>query len=157
LGSTEVFPIWEKMMGNWNEERRRDDETETQNLTFGRLICSRFENVFYICMNKISIGLPKVMHVISRLPIIKFWEKHPDDELPLRIWFKKMEQGKWKNLVALKKDFPTADYVGNDRVVFDIKGNHYRVIVLVFFSNQKAFIRFVGTHAQYDKIDAKTV
>lgn len=97
------------------------------------------------------------MHVISRLPIIKFWEKHPDDELPLRIWFKKMEQGKWKNLVALKKDFPTADYVGNDRVVFDIKGNHYRVIVLVFFSNQKAFIRFVGTHAQYDKIDAKTV
>lgn len=96
------------------------------------------------------------MHVISRLKLIKFWEKHKDAETPLRIWFKKVEQAKWKNVNELKTDFPSADYVGNDRVVFNIKGNKYRIVVLVFFSGQKMFIRFVGTHAEYDKIDATT-
>lgn len=95
------------------------------------------------------------MHVISRLMLIKFWKKHPDSETPLRVWFKKVEQAKWKNVNELKAVFPTADYVGNDRVVFDIKGNKYRIVVLVFFTGQKMFIRFVGTHAQYDKIDAQ--
>ncbi|MBN8696084.1 MAG: type II toxin-antitoxin system HigB family toxin [Bacteroidetes bacterium] len=95
------------------------------------------------------------MHVISRLSLIKFWKKHPDAETPLRVWFKKVEQSKWKSINDLKADFPTADYVGNDRVVFDIKGNNYRIVVLVFFTGQKMFIRFVGTHAEYDKIDAK--
>lgn len=96
------------------------------------------------------------MRVISRPKLIAFWEKHPDSEIPLRVWFKKVEQSKWKSINDLKKDFPTADYVGNDRVVFDIKGNKYRIIVLVFFTGQKMFIRFVGTHAEYDKVDAKT-
>lgn len=97
------------------------------------------------------------MHVISRLKLIKYWEKHPDAETPLRIWFKKIEKAKWKNLNELKKDFPSADYVGNNRVVFDIKGNKYRIVVLVYFEGQKMFIRFVGTHAEYDKIVAKDV
>lgn len=95
------------------------------------------------------------MHVISRPTLIKFWKKHPDVEIPLRVWFKKVEQAKWKSVNELKADFPTADYVGNDRVVFDIKGNNYRIVVLVFFTGQKMFIRFVGTHAEYDKIDVK--
>ena len=97
------------------------------------------------------------MHVISRLKLIQFWKKHPDAETPLRIWFKKIEQVKWKNFNKLKADFPTADYVGNNRIVFDVKGNKYHIIVLVFYSGQKMFIRFVGTHAEYDKIDAKKV
>jgi len=97
------------------------------------------------------------MHVISRPRLIKFWTDHPDSETPLRVWFKKVEQSKWKNVNELKTDFPTADYVGNDRVVFNIKGNKYRIIVLVYFTGQKMFIRFVGTHAEYDKIDAKTI
>lgn len=96
------------------------------------------------------------MRVISRPILIKFWTKHPDSETPLKLWFKKIEQAKWKNINELKADFPTADYVGNDRIVFDIKGNKYRIIVLVFFTGQKMFIRFVGTHAEYDKIDATT-
>jgi mRNA interferase HigB len=94
------------------------------------------------------------MHIISRLKLIEFWKKHEDSETPLRVWFKKVEQSKWKSINDLKKDFPTADYVGNDRVVFDIKGNKYRIVVLVFFQGQKVFIRFVGTHAEYDRIDA---
>lgn len=97
------------------------------------------------------------MHIIARTTLITFWGKHKDAEIPLRVWFKKVEQAKWKNINELKKDFSTADYVGNNRVVFDIKGNKYRIVVLVFFDGQKVFIRFVGTHAEYDKIDATTI
>ncbi len=97
------------------------------------------------------------MHVISRLKLIGFLEKHKDSEIPLRVWFKKVEHAKWKNINELKKDFSTADYVGNNRVVFNIKGNKYRIIVLAFFDGQKIYIRFVGTHAEYDKIDAKNI
>lgn len=94
------------------------------------------------------------MHVISGLQLIRFWQKHPDSETAIRIWFKKIERGKWKSFSELKQDFPTADYVGNNRIVFNIKGNNYRIIVLVFFTGQKMFIRFVGTHSEYDRIDA---
>jgi mRNA interferase HigB len=87
--------------------------------------------------------------------LVKFWKKHPDAETPLRVWFKRVEHGKWKNIRELKAEFPTADYVGNDRIVFDISGNKYRIVVLVFFKGQKMYLRFVGTHAEYDKIDAK--
>ena len=97
------------------------------------------------------------MHVITRPKLIEFWEKHKDAEIPLRVWFKKVKQAKWKNVNHLKKDFPAADYVGDNRVVFDIKGNRYRIIVLVFFDGQKVYIRFVGTHAEYDKVNAETV
>ncbi len=97
------------------------------------------------------------MHIISRLKLIDFWEKHPDAEVPLKIWFSRAKKAKWKGIGELKRDFPTADYVGNDRVVFNIKGNNYRLIVLVFFTGQKLFIRFVGTRAAYDKIDATTI
>lgn len=97
------------------------------------------------------------MHIISRPVLIEFWENHPDAETPLRLWFKRVEHAKWKNLNELKSDFPDADYVGNNRVVFDIKGNKYRIIVLIFFTGSKVYIRFVGTHAEYDKIDASNI
>src|SRR5688572_14549843 len=96
------------------------------------------------------------MHIISRTRLINFWIKHPDSETSLKVWFKKVQQAQWKEIYELRKDFPTADYVGNDRVVFDVKGNKYRIVVLGFFTGQKMFIRFVGTHAEYDKIVAKT-
>ena len=97
------------------------------------------------------------MHVISRTRLIDFWTKHPDSETPLKVWFKKVKLGQWRSINQLKADFSTADYVGNARVVFDIKGNKYRIVVIVFFTGQKMFIRFVGTHAEYDKIDATTI
>lgn len=97
------------------------------------------------------------MHIISRPKLIAYWTKHPDAELPLQVWFKRVRTAKWKSINDVKKDFPKADYVGNDRIVFDIKGNHYRIVVMAFFTGQKLFIRFVGTHAEYDKIDAKTI
>ncbi len=96
------------------------------------------------------------MHIVSRPRLIEFWEKHKDAETPLRVWFKKVQQAKWNNINDLKKDFPTADYVGDNRMIFDIKGNRYRIVVLIFFDGQKVYIRFVGTHAEYNKINAKT-
>ena len=95
------------------------------------------------------------MQVIYRKALIDFWEKHPVAEIPLRIWFKKVEQANWKNLAELKSDFPKADYLGNNRVVFDIKGNDFRVIAVVVFLIGKVLIRFVSTHSEYDKVDAK--
>jgi len=97
------------------------------------------------------------VHIIARPTLIKFWEKHKDAEIPMRVWFKKVQNAKWKSVNELKKDFPTADYVGNNRVVFDIKGNKYRIIVVIFFDGQKIYIRFIGTHAEYVKINAKTI
>jgi mRNA interferase HigB len=77
------------------------------------------------------------MHIISRPELIKFWNKHPDAEIPLKLWFKNVKQAKWKGINDLKRDYPTADYIWDNRVVFDIKGNRYRIIVLVFFRGQK--------------------
>lgn len=97
------------------------------------------------------------MHIISRPVLIKFWEKHKDAEIPLRVWFKKVDKAKWNSINELKKEFSTADYIGNNRVIFDIKGNKYRIITVIFFERQKVYIRFVGTHAEYDKINANTI
>ena len=82
---------------------------------------------------------------------------HKDSETALRVWFKKTRNAKWKNLTEMKRDFPAVDFVGNNRFVFDIKGNNYRIVVLAFFTGQKVFIRFVGTHAAYDKINASII
>lgn len=97
------------------------------------------------------------MHVISRTTLISFWEKYPESEIGLKVWYKKVVHANWKNINELKSEFPYADYVGNNRVVFNIKGNNFRLITIVFFDGQKIYIRFVGTHAEYDKINAKTI
>ena len=89
--------------------------------------------------------------------IFDFWKKHPDAGIPLRLWYTNVRKARWKSLNDLKNDYPKADYVGNNRVVFDIKGNRYRIVVLIFFHGQKAYIRFVGTHAEYDKIDVTAI
>ena len=98
-----------------------------------------------------------LVHVISRPALTAFWTKHSDSKTALQIWFKKVELAKWKSVNELKSDFPSADYIGDNRVVFNIKGNNYRIITVIYFDGQKVYIRFVGTHTEYDKIDAKTI
>ncbi|MEM1408255.1 MAG: type II toxin-antitoxin system HigB family toxin, partial [Bacteroidota bacterium] len=61
----------------------------------------------------------------------------------------------WDSLNDLKQDYPSADYVGNNRVVFNIKGNDYRLIAIVIYVSQKVYMRWIGRHAEYDKVDAK--
>ena len=98
------------------------------------------------------------MRVISYAVIRDFIAKHPDSEVALRNWYKKTLKAEWKNLADIKSTFSSADYVGNDRYVFDIKGNDYRIVAVVIFIFGKVYMRFVGTHAEYDRIkDIKNI
>ena len=87
-----------------------------------------------------------------------FWKKHPDAENPLKKWAEYVENCNWKSHADLKEAFPAADYVGNDRYVFNISGNKFRLITVVAFFNGFLYVRFIGTHAEYDKIkNIKTI
>ena len=97
------------------------------------------------------------MRIIARSTLREFWEKYKDAEVPLKTWYKIVENQNWKNAQEIKAMFGSASIIGSNRVVFNIKGNDYRLAVYMVFKYQKVFIRFVGTHKQYDKIDAKTI
>jgi mRNA interferase HigB len=84
--------------------------------------------------------------------IEKFCIKHADAVEPLTQWVSIVEAAQWKNHNDLKTDYPSADYVGNKRYVFNIKGNHYRLIVIAVFYAGIMDVQFIGTHAEYDKI-----
>ena len=97
------------------------------------------------------------MHVISYKRIKEFIENHPDSDLPLGRWYKRMKKGKFSNPNELAGKFPGVDYIGNDRYVFNISGNKYRLIAVVFISTKIVLIRFIGTHAQYDRINPNKI
>jgi mRNA interferase HigB len=97
------------------------------------------------------------MRVISRKKLKIFWEVHRRSEKPLRAWFHEAKVARWKNYDEIKKDFPSADVLPGNRVVFDIKGNDYRLVVKIHYNTGIVFIRFVGTHADYDDIDATSI
>lgn len=97
------------------------------------------------------------MRVIAISSLKRFWEKHPDAEFALKEWYIKTCQAKWASLADMRKTFNSVDYVGSQRYVFNIKGNHYRLIAAVKFVPKLVYIRFFGTHEEYDKIDAKNI
>lgn len=97
------------------------------------------------------------MRIIAKSTLQQFWKKHGDAEQPLRAWYDEAKKAEWNSFQDIKKQFGSASIVGNDRVVFNIKGNDYRLVVLILFRRGKAFIRFVGTHKEYDRIDAKNI
>jgi mRNA interferase HigB len=90
------------------------------------------------------------MHIITRVRLKEFWEKHPNAEISLRLWYKLTSLAQWQNFVELRQVFPSADQVEN-LTVFNIGGNNYRLITLVDYEYKKVFIRHVLTHAEYDK------
>ena len=83
--------------------------------------------------------------------------KHADCEQQLKSWYREAERGAWKNTNELKRDYPSASILVGNRAVFNIKGNNYRLIVKINFNYQMMWIRFIGTHAEYDKVDAKKI
>ena len=97
------------------------------------------------------------MHIISRKALREFWEQHPDAERPLAAWYKEVKEQEWHTPHEVLERYPGASIVGSDRVVFRIKGSNYRLVVRVDYLNSIVFIRFVGTHAEYDRIDAEQV
>ena len=97
------------------------------------------------------------MHIISLKTLRLFWEIHPDAEQPLWAWYAIARRSQWRTPTDIRAAYGSASFVGNNRVVFNIKGNDYRLIVLAEYAKGKLFIRFVGTHAEYDRIDASTI
>jgi mRNA interferase HigB len=97
------------------------------------------------------------MRIISRKRLVQFWQNHPDAEQPLRAWYAEAKKAQWRSPVEIKAIFKHTSILSNNRVVFNIKGNNYRLVIVIEYMQGKIFIRFVGTHAEYDQIDAKTI
>jgi len=97
------------------------------------------------------------MRIISRRILREFWEKHPDASVPLQTWFHDVERADWNGPADIKAVYRNASFLANNRVVFNIKGNHYRLVVVVVYQHSVVYIRFVGTHEEYDRIDAATI
>ncbi|HUP25078.1 MAG TPA: type II toxin-antitoxin system HigB family toxin [Thermoanaerobaculia bacterium] len=97
------------------------------------------------------------MRVIKRQTLVQFWRRHPETEEPLRAWFAIARRARWTTPASLKDELPKVSLVGKDRAVFDICGGNYRLVVAIHYSARIVFVKFLGTHAQYDRIDANTV
>jgi len=97
------------------------------------------------------------MRVISRRKLKQFWETHPDAEGALKAWAKEVEHAHWKTPNDVKTRYRSADPIGDNRVVFNIKGNQYRLVAKIHYHTKVVYIRFVGTHKEYNKINAEKI
>ena len=97
------------------------------------------------------------MQIIAKRTLRLFWEKHPQAETPLRAWFATVSAAQWKGPADVRAQFGAADFVADNRVIFDTAGNKFRLVVHVSYGFGRVLVKFVGTHAEYDKIDAGTV
>ena len=97
------------------------------------------------------------MRIIARRTLREFWTDHADAETALRAWYSDAEKAEWKTPEDIKQTYANASILGNNRVVFNIRGNTYRLIVAINYAFGIVYIRFVGTHTEYDKVDAETI
>lgn len=97
------------------------------------------------------------MRIFAKRTLREFWEKHGACELQLKSWYRETEKADWKSINELKSEYPSASILKDNRIVFNIKGNDYRLIVKFNFEYQLSWIRFIGTHAEYDKINANEI
>ena len=97
------------------------------------------------------------VRVISKKTLREFWQKHSDCEERLKAWHKEAEEATWKTPQHIKNDYPSASFLQDNRVVFNISGNNYRLVVKIEYEFRTIYIRFVGTHDDYNRIDATTI
>ncbi len=99
------------------------------------------------------------MRIVSHKKLKDFYETKgcEDSRIALERWYHITEKAEWKNFSEIKVDFPTTDFVGNQHYIFNIKGNNYRLVVVIKFTIGHVFIRWVGNHNDYDKIDCSTI
>ena len=97
------------------------------------------------------------MRVIAKRTLRQFWEQYPDAQGPLEAWHEEALKAHWKTPQQIKAQFRSASILKGGRVVFNIGGNKYRLILAVDYGRQATYVKFVGTHRQYDAIDAETV
>ena len=97
------------------------------------------------------------MVVITKTKLILFYETEPIAKEPLLKWYNTVLSCDWCDLSNIKQTYNSVDYIGNDRYVFNVAGNKYRILPMIHFSKRTLYLRFIGTHKQYDKIDCKTI
>ena len=97
------------------------------------------------------------MRIIARRTLRSFWEKHADAEQPLRAWFKFASSADWISPASIKRDYASASILEDNRMCFNIGGNKYRLVVKTNYAYRIVYIRFVGTHAEYDKVDVTRI
>lgn len=97
------------------------------------------------------------MRIFMEQALKEFAERNPSSKTALQVWCKVVRKSEWRSLSDIKDTFNSVDYVGNQRFVFNIKGNEYRLVAVVKFSIGFVYIRFIGTHKDYDKIDCKSI
>jgi mRNA interferase HigB len=98
------------------------------------------------------------MRIIAKKTLREFWERCPDAEEPLLAWYREVEEDEdWDTPAKLKAKYGNASIAGGGRAVFNIKGNDYRLVVKINYAYRVVYVRFVGTHAEYDRIDIKEV
>ena len=98
------------------------------------------------------------MRIIAKRTLVQFWESgHGDAAQPLKAWHALAKAASWNHPKEIKEKFTTASFLTNNRVVFNISGNKYRLVVKVEYELKAVYIRFIGSHAEYDKIDASTI
>lgn len=96
-------------------------------------------------------------NIIAKKKLLGFYEKHPDSKVSIETWIAITKNAEWRKFVDVLKDFPDADPVRNNRVVFNIARNKFRLIAQVSYIRQWVFIKFIGSQAEYDKVDANTI
>ena len=97
------------------------------------------------------------MRIFSKKILLEFWENHAGSRAGLQGWYEEALRVEWQNPADIKGVHANASIIANNRVVFNIQGNAYRLVVKVHYDRGCMYIRFVGTHAEYDRIDAETV
>ena len=98
------------------------------------------------------------MQVIAKRTLRQFWERHSRAEVPLKNWYQVVDKADWSKPADVKRMFgTTVDFIGDNRLIFDIGGNKYRLVVHVAYRFKRVLIKFVGTHAEYDAIDPETI
>jgi mRNA interferase HigB len=97
------------------------------------------------------------MRVIARNTLVDFWNRHPEARAALERWYKLMRAAHWTSMDEVQRAAPKSKVLNRERVRFEVAGGNYRLVVAFDFRRQVAFIKFIGTHAEYDRIDALTV
>lgn len=97
------------------------------------------------------------MRIIAHRTLVLFYTKHSSAKSALEEWYTKVSKANWETFADIKKDFNSVDSIGDQRYIFNIKGNDYRLVAVVKFRIKMVYIRYVGTHKDYDKIDCTKI
>lgn len=97
------------------------------------------------------------MRIVAKKTIVAFYTWHADAKVALEDWYEKVESAEWENIAQLRMSFASADHVGNKRIVFNIRGNEYRLVAIVLFKFKMVYVRFIGTHQDYDKLSEEQI